>query len=302
MNNSTEGTKVKADEILRCQDKGAKPRRREPSEGSLLAEMPSQTLVEEIPSQVSIEVRSLSGESVLCAEFALADQALSLKKRLQAIRKIPVWQQMLTFQGEMVHNHSKLEELQLPSEGTVFELVIRARPSDEDIQTLSSSKRLLEEATSALESLRKCDFQEVRCLRNPPAGCETVCLAAMCLLAGSWDAIQVKRSGSPKDTTWAGCQQMLANSQLKQQLMSLHCHIDHGELSKGCMDACRRQIRDILPEADSDSDKIREMGRRSLMCQRLLQHLLCVREYYDSVAELSEHFGGATITQLMVNC
>merc|ERR1719261_2448795 len=87
--NSTEGAAAKSEELL-------------------AAELPVQTSVEELPSQVSIEVRSLSGETVLCTEFALADGALSVKQRLQRVRKIPLWQQMLTFQGEIVQDSSKL--------------------------------------------------------------------------------------------------------------------------------------------------------------------------------------------------
>jgi len=87
--NWTEGTGVTADE---------------PS----LTEIASQTLVEEIPSRVVIEVNSLSGETILCDAFSLADQTLSVKLRLQKIRKLPLWQQVLTFQGEVLQ-HSRSE-------------------------------------------------------------------------------------------------------------------------------------------------------------------------------------------------
>merc|ERR1712187_996062 len=120
----------------------------------------------------------------------------------------------------------------------------------------------------------------------------------MHLLAGACDTIPVEVNGSPTDTNWAGCQNMLEDSQFIEQLRLLSSHIDNGKLSKKRMDACRQQIEDTFPEAESDSERIREMGRCSLMCQMLLQHLVCVGEYYDSVAELSESYGGASITEL----
>merc|ERR1712183_285666 len=103
------------------------------------------------------EVRSLGGESVLRAEFALADRALSVKERLQAVRKIPLWQQMLTFRGELVDDHSKLQDLNLALDGTAFELLVRAGPSDEDMANLSAAREQLTEGAEALEYLTKRD-------------------------------------------------------------------------------------------------------------------------------------------------
>merc|ERR1712008_97920 len=138
---------------------------------------------------------------------------------------------------------------------------------------------------------------EIRALRTPPQVCLGVCLAALHVLAGSWDAIPVKRNGTPKKPNWDGCREMLGNTEFIPQLRALPALIDNGRLSKERMDSFRQQIQDIVPESQSDAGKIASVRCCSLMCQMVLQHLICVRNYYDNVAELSERFGGTAIAE-----
>merc|ERR1712113_269216 len=98
----------------------------------------------------------------------------------------------------------------------------------------------------------------------PPQACLDVCLVALHLMAGSWDAIPVKRNGKPKNSNWDGCKEMLGSIQFIPQLLSLPALIDTGKISKERMASCRQQIQDIFPESQSDAERIASVGRCSL--------------------------------------
>lgn len=263
-------------------------------------EIPSSVRVEEIPSSVRVEVRSFSGEPFLVADFALSDRVLSVKERVQEVRKIPLWQQMITLQGEMLNDNSRLQELNLRFEEAVFEIVIRAGPSVEDMENIAVAKESIAVGKDALQTIHKRDIAEVKALKIPPQACHDVCLAALHMLAGHMDGIPVKRNGSPKNTDWNGCKVMLDNRRLVEHLLELPDHIDNGTTCPERMAAMDRVIHNL--DGDTDAEKLRMVGRCSLMCQRLLQYLICVSNYHKNMSELSERFGGAAIKELMAKC
>jgi hypothetical protein len=240
---------------------------------------------------VVVEVRSLSGESLIKTGFQCSDRVALVKDTILKLKGVQPWQQMLSFEGEMLKDQSSLGELNL-LEGAVFDLVIKSGPSLEEIEALAGvAREVLAAGVQGIESLRKCDILEVRAFSKPPPECETVCLAALHVLA-----IPIKKNASPKNADWSGCKVMLGSVDFRKDLMDLPLWIDQGRVMSDRMVRCRRLIGDL--EGDSDSDKIQAMGRKSLMCKELLTFLIGVIKYYDSVAEFRQRFGGATIVEL----
>jgi hypothetical protein len=267
----------------------------------LIGEIPSTVVVEEIASHVSLEVRGLSGEPVLRSDFALSDRVSVVKEKLQAVRKIPLWQQMLTCQGKMVEDKSKLQELSVQSEEMmVFEIVVRAGLSDEDMEAISIAGELLKEGTNILTTVMKRDISEVAAMKRPPDVILCVCLGALHLLAAHMESIPVKRNGSPKNLDWEGCRAMLRRPEFMEHLLQLPDHIDNGKLSKEQTTACDQQLQNV--NGNDDSEKVQWVARCSRMCHMLIQYLMCIKKYHDSMAEISERFGGAAIKELMSKC
>jgi len=260
-------------------------------------EVPEKVAAEELGRQALVEVRGLSGESLVKAGFQCSDRVLSVKDRILKTRSIPLWQQMLSFQGEMLNDQSTLGELNL-QQGAVFDLVLKSGPSPEDMEALADvAREALMAGTKGMNTLKKYDILEVKAFKYPPQLCEKVCSAALHMLAGLATEIPIKRDGSPKDAGWSGCVFMMKNpAGFVKQVLDLPSCIDQGRVQEDCVVRCRQLIDAI--EGDSDSEKIQSVARCSLMCQQLITFLIGVVKYYDSVAEFRERFGGATITQL----
>jgi len=260
-------------------------------------EDPQEVAAERHGLQVLVEVQGLSGESLVKADFQLSDRVLSVKDRVLKMRSILLWQQMLSFQGEMLNDQSTLGELNLP-QGAVFDLVLRSGPSPEDMEALADvAREVLTAGTEGMNTLQKVDILEVKAMKKPPVGCEKVCMAALHMLAGLAPEIPIKRNGSPKNTDWSGCKVMLGNpAGFMKQVLELPLCIDQGKVMEDRVVQCRQLIDAI--DGDSESEKIQYVRRCSLMCQQLITFLIGVVKYYDSVAEFRERFGGATITEL----
>merc|ERR1712232_260629 len=128
-------------------------------------------------------------------------------------------------------------------------------------------------------------------------GAETVCLAAMHMLAGLAPGIALRQNGAPKNADWSGCKAMMSDPSIFiKQVLDLPSFIDNGRLMEKRVAQCR-QLLDTI-EGDSESAKIQNVGRCSLMCQQLIKFLIGIVKYYDIVAEFRERFGGTTITEL----
>jgi len=240
-----------------------------------------------------LEVRGMSGEALIKSEFKLSDRVFSVKERIQKTRGIPVWQQMLSFQAEILNDQSRLKELSLPHEDVVFEIVLRSipAPSLEEMEALVAfGQNVLAGGRNGLGNVSKGEVQECRALTNPRPPVVTICRAVLHLLVG------LKQDGSPTNDSWGGCKAMMKNSHFLEQVLELPSFIDEGRLMKKRVVACRKLI-DTL-EGNSESDKIQIAGRASRMCQQLLRFLFGLVKYYDGVAEFRERFGGATVTDL----
>lgn len=280
-----------------------RPNRSEVGNASVLQTIERQpveaVLAEEHMPKTSVEVLGLGGGTYLKEDFLLCDRVLAVKQTLQTTRKFPLWQQLLSFQGEILDDQSTLADLQHLADNMVFELVLKARPFPEELEPVRiAADQLRNELTDVIRSITKRDLKEIRQFGKPPPACEMVCLATLNLLAGiSHPKIAVKRNGSPKDEDWKGCQDMLSFSSFLDDILQLPSHIHDGKMMGPSMLRCRRHIGTI--EGNSDSDKILYMGRCSLMCQQLLRWVIGVMNYYDRVTELREKFGGAPMKQLV---
>lgn len=259
--------------------------------------VPEAVALEELSRQALVEVRLLSGEVVVKADFQSSDRVLSVKDRILKTRSIPLWQQMLCFQGEMLNDQSTLGELNF-FQGAVFDLVLKSDPSPEDMEALANvGREVLMAGTKGMNTLRNNDVREVRAFfLIPPEVCEKVCLAALHMLVGLATNIPSKRDGSPWNADWSGCRLMMENADFVKQVLELPSCIDQGRVMEDRVVKCRQLIDAI--EGDSDSEKIQYVARYSLMCQQLITFLIGVVKYYDSVAEFRERFGGATIIEL----
>jgi hypothetical protein len=247
-----------------------------------------------------LEVRGMSGEALLKSEFKLSDRVFSVKERIQKARGIPVWQQMLSFQAEILNDQSRLKELSLPHEDLVFEIALKSIPSPslEEMEALIAfGQNVLAGGRNGLGNVSKGEIQECRALANPRPPVVTICRAVLHLLAGLEPEIPIKQDGSPTNDSWGGCRAMMKNTHFLRQVLELPSHIDEGRLMKKRVVACRKLI-DTL-EGNSESDKIQIAARASrTMCQQLLRFLFGLVKYYDGVAEFRERFGGATVTDL----
>jgi len=247
--------------------------------------------------QSLVEVRGLSGEALVKAHFQHSDRVLSVKDRVLEARSIPLWQQMLSFQGEMLNDQSTLCELNL-LEGAVFDFVLKSGPTEEDMEALADvTREVLMAGTKAMDTLTKNAITEVRAMKIPPQTCEKVCLAALHMLAGLVTEIPIKKDGSPKNADWSACILMMRNpADFVKQVLALPSCIDQGRVMDERVLRCRQLIDAV--EGDSDEEKIYHVARCSLACRALITFLLGVVKYYDSVTEFRERFGGATITEL----
>lgn len=260
-------------------------------------DVPQELATEKRCVQALVEVRCLSGESIVKANFQSSDRVLSVKERVRKTQEIPLWQQMLSFQGEMLDDQSTLGELSL-LQGGVFDLVLRPGPTAEDMEAFTDAAReVLTAGTEGMGSVAKRDVMEVKAFSKPPMVCEKICLATLHMLAGLVPQIPIKRNGSPKDADWSGCKVMMANpSTFLKQVLELPSCIDQGRVMEDHIAKCRQLIDAI--DGDSESEKIQYVARCSLMCQQLVRFLIGVLKYSDSVSELRQRFGGASITEL----
>jgi len=267
------------------------PAREEGPMKEVSAEKLSQALV------LTVEVRVMSGESIVKEHFLLSERIRSVKHRILKARGFPLWQQMLSCQGEMVNDQSTLGELNLPQDA-VFDLVLKSGPSPEDMEAFDDFARVaLTAGSDGMKTLTHRDIKEVRALGKPPPTCEKVCVAAMHMLAGLAPQIHIKKDGGPKLPDWSGCKVMMENATgFVKQVLELPSCIDQGRVMEERVARCRHLIYSI--EGDSESEKILHVRRCWLMCEQLIKFLFGAIKYYEMVAEFRERFGGATITEL----
>jgi len=258
--------------------------------------------MEKRASQVAVEVHSLSGETLLQADFRLSERVSSVKDKLLSMRGTPLWQQQLvSSQGEMLDDRSTLQETLDRGEFTlpdvvVFNLMLKAGPSANDLQELAdvASEAFDESFTSEYTE----DIRHVRSWESPYGHCEKVCSAALHILAGLAPNIEVKSDGSPKITDWAGCKSMLGDADFLKQVMQLPFYIEQGRVSEKGMVICRQLIDDIPGKTKSNKEQTVRYHSCSPLLQALTGFLVGTIKYYDCVEELRGRFGGATVTEL----
>jgi len=229
---------------------------------------------------------------VVQSVFASSDHVLAVKEAVNTAKGWPIWQQCLTFQGDMLEDTSTLGELNLPMEGATLEIVMRQGPSDE---VIALANQVLQDGENALSFITSNDINQVKQMVHPPSLCVVSCLAVLQLCAGTLESIDVNKSGSPRNSDWAAVRKMLSSPNFLKQLKQIPSAIEQGTLKVERMKACRRVVQagNLFPEA---------VAKASVACCGLMKWILSISRYYDNVRQMTEQAeaelgGGVTLSE-----
>jgi len=242
---------------------------------------------------VPVEVVSLSGNTIVRDNFLLGDKVVAIKKKIAAAAGHPIFQQQLTWQGSLLDEKSTLQAHGLSPEGAIVQLMLRSLP---DASELADAKAIMHAGLGAIEVLAnargrrpKAEISELAAFARPPPVCETVCQAVLYLLAGIEPSIQVKSNGSPKDATWKSCAAMMRSGSFVNSMQEVPAQIDCSRCLRQNVRAAKELLQ-AVPGASHD-EKVAAVGRCSLGASRFCGWALCMVDYFEAAAEISERFG-----------
>mmetsp|Transcript_159371 Transcript_159371/g.293736 ORF Transcript_159371/g.293736 Transcript_159371/m.293736 type:complete len:357 (-) Transcript_159371:239-1309(-) len=242
---------------------------------------------------VPVEVVSLSGNTIVRDNFLLGDKVVAIKKKIAAAAGHPIFQQQLTWQGSLLDEKSTLQAHGLSPEGAIVQLMLRSLP---DASELEDAKAIMHAGLGAIEVLAnargrrpKAEISELAAFARPPPVCETVCQAVLYLLAGIEPSIQVKSNGSPKDATWKSCAAMMRSGSFVNSMQEVPAQIDCSRCLRQNVRAAKELLQ-AVPGASHD-EKVAAVGRCSLGASRFCGWALCMVDYFEAAAEISERFG-----------
>lgn len=232
--------------------------------------------------------------------FLLGDKIITMKQKITVTTGYPIFRQQLAWQGEVLENERTLLASGFYPEGAVVQLMLRSLPEPSELEAVKAS---MHAGLAAIEALAKgsrkrgnVDLRELCAVGRPPPLCEQVCEAVLHLLVGVEPSIKVKRNGSPSDTTWkGGSVEMMRTGSFVKSLHDLPVFIDRGKCLPENVRAAKTRLQGI--PGGSNEEKVNSVARCSLAASRLCVWALCMVEYFEAAAEISERFG-ANICEL----
>jgi len=248
-----------------------------------------------------VEIRGLNGDMWIREEFCLTDQVLSIKQCVERARDVPPWQQMFTYQGQILADHTKLSDLDLPQQEVLFQVVRRLSPTSEDREALSVVRAALDAKMQLLDTLEPKKLVRIGKFDHPSESLAISSIAALHMLAGSLAPRPLQQGA-----TWSSCRFIWAHKDLVHQLKLLPDKIanDALEVWTDRVQACRATISS-LPGGDGDIEKLdylRELGRRAwgqyAESEKIVEYLMAVLKYYDKIVAFREGFSGASMEEL----
>jgi len=240
---------------------------------------------------VRLNILTLGGNVVVQSVFASSDHVLAVKEAVNTAKRWPIWQQCLTFQGDMLEDTSTLGELNLPMEGATLEIVMKQGLS---VEVIALAKQVLQDGENAISFISSNDISQVRQMIRPPSLCVVSCLAVLQLCAGTLESIDVNQNGSPRNPDWAAVKKMLSKPNFLKQLKQIPSAIEQGTLKVERIKACRKVVQDghLCPVA---------VAKDSLTCCGLTRWIFSMSLYYDNVKQIMEQAGlgdGVTFSEL----
>jgi len=147
---------------------------------------------------------------------------------------------------------------------------------------LAAAIPLVQQAEKALDVLDKKDFQELKALANPPGGVAPVCAAAMHLMAGIDETIEVDKKGGVKDDSWKGAQKMMANPEkFLVSLKAFKGQIDDGNVPQVNVEKARK-IQISMGEDFTHAGMSKKSGAAAGLCEFIINIIM----YYDVVTQV----------------
>lgn len=247
---------------------------------------------------VPIDVVNLAGETIIKENFLIVDKVLAVKDKVMNVTGHPVFLQQLAYEGTLLDSANTLEAHGLSQEGAFVQLTLKSLPEN---SVLEAAKATLRDGLEAIEAFGNGarpnrDIRELSMLGRPPALCEVVCKAVLYLLAGLEPSLKLKQTGSPKDASWSCCTEMMMSTSFVKSLRDLPDYIDRGKCLPRNVSAAKDQLQ-MIP-GDGNQNKVSTLSPRSTAAARLCAWALCMVEYYEAAAAISEDFGGQCIKDL----
>jgi len=147
---------------------------------------------------------------------------------------------------------------------------------------LAAAIPLVQQAEAALDVLDKKDFQELKALAKPPGGVDLVCEAAMHLMAGYDDTIELDKKGGVKDGSWKGATKMMANPEkFLQNLKGFKGAIDDGQVAQSSVEKARK-IQIAMGDDFSQAGMAKKSGAAAGLCVWIINIIM----YYDVVVQV----------------
>lgn len=240
-----------------------------------------------LQAYVPIEVRSLGGELVTNGNFHLADDVMAINEKVYNERHVPCYKQRLLWQDCILESPCRLEDLNLPTDGAVFQLAVRTGPTEQEQRTMSEAKQVLADGCKCINGL--CLF-----VNRSSIPVKLVCQATMHLLAGHAKSIDIDRNRSPKDDSWDGISKMLKDPFFIQHLLDLPSLIEQGRLDPRRIRLCSSHLQDIAGRTESERiqtlDGDGDVGRPSIGVS-LYRYLSAIIEYNSTISSMLQRMG-----------
>mmetsp|Transcript_16586 Transcript_16586/g.30756 ORF Transcript_16586/g.30756 Transcript_16586/m.30756 type:complete len:391 (-) Transcript_16586:227-1399(-) len=234
-----------------------------------------------LQAHVPIEVRSLGGELVTNGNFQVADDVMAVNDKIYNERHVPCHKQQLFWQDCVLESPCRLEDLNLPANGAVFQLAVRTGPTEQEQKTISEAKQVLAEGCKHLENMSLL-------LNKSSIPVKLVCQATMHLLAGHAKSIGMHRTRSPKDESWDGLSKMLKDPFFIQHLLDLPNIIEQGGLDSRRIHMCSAHLQDIA--GNTESEKVQSLGG-DLLGTSLYRYLSAIIKYHGMISLMLQRMG-----------
>lgn len=150
------------------------------------------------------------------------------------------------------------------------------------MKDLEAAIPLVEQAKSALDSIKKDDFRTAKSWSNPPGGVPEVFAATIYLLAGYFnDAIEIDKNKKPKDVSWKSALKLMKSpEEFLAKLLSFKDVVDANQVPAINVNAVKNQYLtnpQFTPEA---------MATKSGAAKGVCSWVINIVKYYDVIQDV----------------
>jgi len=160
-------------------------------------------------------------DTVVKPVLSINDRVAILKLKVQEANGVPLHQQKLVWENQVLHEQDALKSLGFPQSGAVVRLVLKGSEEEADL--------IKDALANALDGLHARDVQALAALTRPPLLALETTQLVFNFLAGVHPLVELDGRGLPKDESWINVRKVLKDpNKLVSCLQCVQAMVEEG--------------------------------------------------------------------------